>query len=141
MKTIETRKDISKLVNLFYIKIRKDELLGPIFNNHIAEEHWAPHLEKLTDFWETKLFGIPKFKGNPSVKHTNVDNNLNHTIIKDHFDTWLKLWFETIDGLYEGELAIKAKEISKNMAKGQLSTIQHNRTKDNKPHYKVDLKF
>ncbi len=141
MKTIENREDISKLVNLFYIKIRKDDLLGPIFNNHIPEDHWPMHLEKLTDFWETKLFGIKKFNGNPPAKHINVDNNTNHTIDQSYFDRWLKLWFETLDKLHEGELALRAKEISKNMAKGQLSIMMNNRTKDSRPHYKVDLKF
>ena len=61
MNTISTRKDISVLVHAFYGKIREDELLGPIFNGHISEEQWPVHLEKLTDFWETNLFGIPKF--------------------------------------------------------------------------------
>ena len=72
MKEIKTRKDVSILVHTFYDKIRKDDLLGPIFNSHIAEDQWPEHLEKLTDFWETNLFGIPKFKGNPSQKHLNV---------------------------------------------------------------------
>jgi len=40
MKPIETKDDIVVLVNAFYAKIRKDELLGPIFNGHIAEERW-----------------------------------------------------------------------------------------------------
>lgn len=141
MKTIKSRKDLSKLVNIFYIKIRKDKLLGPIFNNHIKKDDWPHHLEKLTDFWETKLFGIRKFNGNPPAKHINVDNNTNHTIDQSYFDQWLKLWFETLDENFEGELTLRAKEISKNMAKGQLSIMLHNRTKNTRPHYKVDLNF
>ena len=50
MKTIENREDISKLVHTFYAKIRKNELLGPIFNRHISEEQWPDHLKILTDF-------------------------------------------------------------------------------------------
>ena len=37
MKPIETREDVQFLVHTFYSKIRKDELLGPIFNSHISE--------------------------------------------------------------------------------------------------------
>jgi len=73
MRAINNREDISELVNIFYIKIRNNELLGPIFNSHIPEDKWPEHLERLTDFWETNLFGIAKFKGNPSEKHKNVD--------------------------------------------------------------------
>ena len=70
---IESREDVSLLVHTFYSKIRKDDLLGPIFNAHISEEEWPQHLIKLTDFWETNLFGVRKFKGSPTKKHLKVD--------------------------------------------------------------------
>lgn len=127
MKHIETREDISVLVNAFYAKIRKDDLLGPIFNGHIAEEQWPAHLSKLTDFWETNLFGLAKFKGNPSSKHRNVDKNLGHSISQAHFGQWIHLWFETIDELYEGPLATKAKLAARKMATGQYLAIWHGR--------------
>jgi hemoglobin len=130
MNTIQSRNDVSLLVNSFYAKIRRDELLGPIFNGHISEEKWPEHLEKLTDFWETNLFRVIKFKGNPSVKHVKVDSNLNHSIEKFHFDNWLGLWFETVDEMYEGDLAIRAKESAQKMAMGQYITILNNRSAD-----------
>lgn len=127
MKEIENRNDVSLLVNTFYAKIRKDDLLGPIFNGHIPTDHWPEHLSKLTDFWETNLFGIAKFKGNPSQKHINVDKNMGHSIDQVHFGKWLELWFETIDELYEGNLATKAKEAARKMATGQFLSIWQNR--------------
>lgn len=133
MNTINNREDICKLVNLFYSKIRKNKLLGPIFNDHISEEQWPEHLEKLTDFWETNLFGIAKFKGSPSAKHISVDRNMNHSIQQTHFGVWLQLWFETIDQLFEGELAFKAKQSARKMSTGQFLTIWHNRPHNKKP--------
>jgi len=130
MKPIENRKDINILVNAFYTKIRKDEVLGPIFNGHIAEERWPEHLEKLTDFWETNLFGVIKFKGNPTLKHINVDKNLNHSVEQKHFGIWLQLWFETINELYEGELAEKAKESARRMAHFQFMAMWNKRPVD-----------
>lgn len=127
MKTIQNRSDVNQLVNLFYAKIRKDELLGPIFNKHIANEQWPEHLEKLTDFWETNLFGIPKFKGNPTAKHRNVDSGLNHSISQLHFGKWLQLWFETINELFEGDLADHAKDAARRMSTGQFMAIWTNR--------------
>jgi hemoglobin len=79
MNTIKDRNDIDLLVHSFYAKIRKDALLGPIFNSHISEEQWPKHLKMLTDFWETNLFGLQKFKGSPSSKHLKVDANLGYT--------------------------------------------------------------
>lgn len=62
-KEIEDRSDVYKLVCTFYAKVRKHDLLGPIFERHIDD--WPAHLERLTDFWETNLFFVAKFKGNP----------------------------------------------------------------------------
>ncbi|MDG1475880.1 MAG: group III truncated hemoglobin [Vicingaceae bacterium] len=127
MKEIENRSDIEKLVYTFYSRIRKDSLLGPIFNQHIPEEKWPEHLSKLSDFWETNLFGIAKFKGNPTQKHINVDRNLNYTVEQKHFGQWINLWFQTIDDLFIGERAQKAKDASRNMASAQFMMMFRNR--------------
>ncbi len=127
MKVLENRSDVDTLVHSFYLKIRKDELLGPIFNSHISDKDWSDHLVKLTDFWETNLFGIPKFKGNPTQKHINVDKNLGYSIEQTHFGKWLQLWFETIDELFEGKYAIKAKESARKMSTGQFIAIWNKR--------------
>ncbi|MDX1349770.1 MAG: group III truncated hemoglobin [Putridiphycobacter sp.] len=123
MKAIETRADIYKLVDQFYMRIRKDDLLGPIFNKHIPEDSWPSHLQKLTDFWETNLFGIPKFKGNPTQAHRNVDTDSNYTISQKHFGQWLHLWFTTLDSLFFGELADRAKMAARKMGTGQFLAL------------------
>jgi len=130
MTKITNRDDVSLLVHTFYDKIRQHELLGPIFNGHISEEQWPAHLSKLTDFWESNLFGVRTFRGSPSKAHVNVDKNLNHTVSQNHFAQWLQLWFETIDELYEGELADKAKEMARRMSTGQYIHIWQNRPRD-----------
>ena len=40
---------ISDLVERFYGSIRSDKLLGPIFEQHVAD--WVPHLARMKDFW------------------------------------------------------------------------------------------
>ncbi|MGJ8744804.1 group III truncated hemoglobin [Polaribacter sp.] len=123
MKQIQQREDIRLLVHTFYDEIRVDNLLGPIFNSHIKNEQWPAHLEKLTDFWVTALFGENCFKGNPTMKHRIVDKNLNHSISEHHFKQWVSLWHKTIDSLFEGALANRAKKASENMAVGQFGAI------------------
>ena len=123
MKEIEDRSDVVILVSTFYHAVRRDALLGPIFNGQLSEEQWPHHLEKLTDFWVTALFGIACFKGNPSRAHRQVDKSLNHTIDQFHFETWLHLWFQTIDSLYIGMLAERAKDAAKQMATNQYRAI------------------
>ncbi|APA63559.1 MULTISPECIES: group III truncated hemoglobin [Maribacter] len=130
MTKITNRDDVSLLVHTFYDKIRQHELLGPIFNGHISEEQWPAHLSKLTDFWESNLFGVRTFRGSPSKAHVNVDKNLNHTISQNHFAQWLQLWFETINELFEGELADRAKEMARRMSTGQYIHIWQNRPRE-----------
>lgn len=108
------RGDVFALVSLFYSKVRKNEKIGHFFNDTI--EDWPAHLEKLTDFWETNLFFVSKFKGNPMRVHKEVDRKFDHGIEQIHFGTWLNLWHETIDELYEGERANIAKNRARNMA-------------------------
>lgn len=111
---IKNRADVKLLVETFYIKIRADKVLGPIFNGIIKD--WEPHLVLLTDFWETQLFLTRKYHGNPVTVHQEVDDKTNHTITSEHFGFWLNLWFETIDELYEGEVAWIAKNRAQKMS-------------------------
>jgi hemoglobin len=127
MKRIESRDDVKLLVDTFYAAIRKDALLGPIFNARIPEDHWPAHLSKLTDFWETNLFAVRRFKGNPSRKHVDVDRHLLFTITEGHFEHWLELWFATVDRLFEGERAEQAKFAARKMATAQFNVIVQNR--------------
>ena len=110
---ISNREDIYKLVTTFYGKIRKDKVLGPIFNAHIKD--WEPHFERLTDFWETNLFFQKKFKGNPLLKHQLVDAASGNKITAYHFGIWLNHWFNTLDTLFEGTNVEKAKNRARSM--------------------------
>lgn len=124
---IKDRADVSLLVRAFYAKIRKDTILGPIFNTNISD--WESHLELLTDFWETQLFLKRKYHGNPVTAHQEVDEKMNHTITSEHFGLWLNLWFETIDELFIGETAWIAKNRAQKMSTMLFMQLFKNRTK------------
>ncbi|MCE7992552.1 MAG: group III truncated hemoglobin [Roseivirga sp.] len=113
-KDLQTRDDIALLVNTFYDKVRAHEALGPIFN--AAIDDWDSHLIRLTDFWETNLFFVRNYKGNPLQVHINVDRQFNNTIHQAHFGNWLQLWFETLDSLFTGRYAEIAKARARSMA-------------------------
>ncbi|APQ16057.1 group III truncated hemoglobin [Maribacter hydrothermalis] len=113
-KEIESRIDVQLLVHSFYDRIRKDAILGPIFNEIISD--WETHLELLTDFWETQLFLKRKYLGNPVTAHQEVDDRTNGTITTEHFGMWLNHWFATIDELFDGEVAWIAKNRAQKMS-------------------------
>ncbi|MGB5497658.1 MAG: group III truncated hemoglobin [Maribacter sp.] len=124
---IKNRKDVSLLVNTFYEKIRKDEILGPIFNGIIND--WESHLVLLTDFWETQLFLKRKYYGNPVTAHQEVDEKMKHAINPEHFGLWLNLWFATIDELFEGETTWIAKNRAQKMSTMLYMKMYENRQK------------
>ncbi len=114
---INTREDIFLLVSTFYEKVRADKTLGPFFNETIKD--WEAHLNHLTTFWETSLFMTrkleEKYRGNPLEAHVRVDKQFNHTIDNLHFGLWLNLWYQTLDELFEGEIADNAKRRARKM--------------------------
>ena len=110
---IKKREDVFLLVDSFYVKVRKNDLLGPIFNDSI--KNWEEHLNHLTDFWETNLFFVKKYKGDPMAKHIEVDQQFDNSINEMHFGIWLNLWFETVDELFAGDRAQQAKNRARQM--------------------------
>lgn len=113
MSDISSREDVFLLVSTFYSKVRKDALLGPIFNRLITD--WGGHFERLTDFWETNLFFKKTYHGDPLIKHVEVDEAIDGQISELHFGTWMNLWYETLDELFEGEVTQIAKNRARNM--------------------------
>lgn len=127
-KDIENRTDVSLLVHTFYNKIRADKEISPYFNELIQD--WDSHLEKLTDFWETNLFGIRKFKGNPIEVHNKVDEHFNGQISANEFGIWLNYWFQTLDSLFEGENVEILKRRARKMGSFLYLNMFKNRTKN-----------
>lgn len=117
-KDIETREDVHLLVTKFYDRIKKDAFLGPFFNRAITD--WPSHIDRLTTFWETTLFTTRKLEnkyyGNPLDIHVKVDQDNNQSITQEHFGNWMNLWFKTIDELFEGDYALKAKHKAQKMS-------------------------
>ncbi len=124
---ISSRKDVKNLVVTFYQKVRKHEILGPIFNHIITD--WEAHFELLTDFWETQLFLKRKYHGNPVTAHQEVDDKIDNSVTSEHFGLWLNLWFETIDELFEGETAWIAKNRAQKMSTMLFLKIFEHRNK------------
>ncbi|MEP6964072.1 MAG: group III truncated hemoglobin, partial [Polaromonas sp.] len=55
-----TEEEITQMVYSFYDKVRHDEVLGPIFDRHVAD--WGAHLPTMVDFWSSALRGTARFR-------------------------------------------------------------------------------
>ena len=128
-KQIENRADVNFLVHQFYAKIRADEEIGSYFNTMIKD--WDAHLEKLTDFWETNLFGVKKYKGNPLEVHNEVDSHFEGKITSNEFGIWLNYWFQTLEVHFEGENAETLKRRARKMGTFLFMSMFEHRKKMN----------
>jgi len=101
-KDIDSLKDVQSLVDIFYARVQKDVLLGPIFNA-VLSGRWEMHHRKLYRFWHTVLLRRPDYFDNPVPLHFSL--NLN-------------------DDQFEGKIAERAKFRGKTMADSFLSHIK-----------------
>ncbi|WP_318640286.1 group III truncated hemoglobin [Flavobacterium ardleyense] len=115
---IQNLVDIQLLVDTFYNKIREDHTLKDIFNNKI-QDRWPEHLTKMYSFWQTVLLEEHTYYGSPFVPHAKLPIDL------EHFDQWLLLFTKTVDDLFEGEKAEKAKWQGNRMAQMFHSKITY----------------
>jgi hemoglobin len=90
---------LKKLVTEFYLRVRRDTELGPIFN--AAVEDWPEHFDKLADFWSSVMLTTGRYKGNPVAMHRRHSSR----ITPELFDRWLGIWKATTDELMEPEAA------------------------------------
>ena len=106
-KDIENRKDIEILINSFYDKVRRDEVIGYIFED-VARVDWKHHTPIICDFWENILFQTNVYRGNPMPVHMRL--HAQTTLTKSHFERWVSLFTETVDTYFEGEKAELARQ-------------------------------
>jgi hemoglobin len=110
-KDIQSFEDVQLMVNEFYSRIRADEMLAPVFRSRIPDDSWEPHLAKMYAFWQTILLpGEPTYQGSPFASHIRLP------IEGPHFERWLKLFNETVDTLFAGNVADEAKFRARSIA-------------------------
>ena len=78
---------IERLVHAFYDRVREDALLGPIFDQRIAD--WDDHLERMCAFWSSVALMSGRYHGQPTARHLPLP------VDSRHFDRWLQMFRET----------------------------------------------
>lgn len=119
---IKTREDVQLLVDSFYHIVRKDEVIGFLFND-VAKVDWETHLPKMYNFWESLLLGYGTYKGNPMQKHLAL--NQLEPLKPVHFERWIEIWEHTIDLHFEGEIADGAKKRGRAIKDRIMYKIEH----------------
>lgn len=114
-KDIETQKDIELLVRTFYSRLLDDPFMSPFFEG-IDFEH---HFPRMIAFWSFILLNTEGFGGNVFDVHRRL------AIDERHFERWLSTFHKTVDDLFIGNTAEKAKDQSSVIAMGFQSKMKY----------------
>jgi hemoglobin len=82
-----TEEMIERVVRAFYVRVREDAVLAPIFEARIHD--WEPHLQQMCAFWSSVALMSGRYHGTPMVKHMPLP------VDAEHFDRWLALFEAT----------------------------------------------
>lgn len=114
LEALISDESIKTLVETFYGKARRDELLGPVFD--AAVEDWPAHFDKLGEFWRGVMFGNSRYKGGMMFAHFQLRDKLTPA----HLERWLKLWWEATEATMAPQAAaafrFKAARIAESMS-------------------------
>jgi hemoglobin len=123
-KDIATREDVELLMNAFYERLLADEAINYIFTE-VARLDIKTHIPVIADFWETVLLNKNVYHNNTMKIH--MDLNEKSPLTKDHFNVWLSHFTATVDGLFEGEVALRAKQRAQSVATVMQIKIAQNK--------------
>lgn len=100
------RADVEALLRRFYGRVLSDDVLAEPFVG-VRAIGLDAHLPKMCDFWETVLFRAGSYRGSALNAHRDVHHRTR--LSADHFVRWLSVWHDTVDEMYHGPAAERAK--------------------------------
>ncbi len=98
LPSITTPELVTELVHRFYAKVRKDPILGSIFEERLNGK-WDVHLSKMVDFWSSLTLLTGTYFGKPHIAHIGL------RLTPEHFEHWLELFDETVAECCTGQAA------------------------------------
>ncbi|MBE7733583.1 group III truncated hemoglobin [Devosia faecipullorum] len=116
---------IRAVVDEFYARARRDDVIGPVFNRIIPDAEWPAHLDKIADFWSSMLLGTGRYTGRPMPKHMDIPE-----LADAHFMRWLRLFRETVEALCPPEIAALFIERSERIGNSFRMNIHMRRGED-----------
>ena len=104
-----SEEEVAHLVHTFYARVRRDAVLGPIFDAHI--ENCDLHLARLVDFWSSILRRTGRFTGAPMPRHAALPG-----LDAELFQRWLRLFRENAAGQTNQAMAQRACAMAERIA-------------------------
>ena len=112
-KDIESREDITRLMETFYDRLLADPAISYLFTD-VAMIDMPAHIPIIVDFWESVLFQADTYHKNAMRPHMVLHGK--SALTKTHFDTWLAHFRGTVEDMFAGEKAFQAIERANSIA-------------------------
>lgn len=110
---LDSRERLDQFIDAFYAKVLVDPVLAPIFLD-VAEIELDVHLPHIRDYWAKLLLKEQRYQRHTMNIHREI--HAKRTLTKKDFELWLSLFIETIDDLFKGKNAQRAKQIAASIA-------------------------
>lgn len=108
MKTdISSFEDIHLIISKFYEKLLNDSEMFPFFEDIVAQNQLAHHLQVISNFWNDILFDTHSYHENVMQKH--LQKNAFIRFEKHHFERWTSYFITTINEYFDGQQATNMK--------------------------------
>lgn len=103
-----TESKIREMVELFYSRTQQDSLLGPIFQERVAD--WSTHYATMTRFWSSAIMRAGTYSGRPIEAHKFGG------LKEAHFRRWVTVFTNTVNDVFSASDAALFTELAKRMA-------------------------
>lgn len=103
-----TESKIREMVELFYSRTQQDSLLGPIFQERVAD--WPTHYATMTRFWSSAIMRAGTYSGRPIEAHKFGG------LTEAHFRRWVTVFTNTVNDVFSASDAALFTELAKRMA-------------------------
>lgn len=108
--------DIDRLVAAFYTRVRRHEVIGPIFARAISDQNddtWRAHETKIASFWRNAIQIDRDYRGSPMQAHF-----MNGEVKPEHFPIWLGLFHDTARDVLTPEKAAAISALADRIGQG-----------------------
>lgn len=103
IEDVQNRDDLYLIVTEFYKKLLINKELKHFFGKFQDKTTLEKHLNTLVDFWDNILFYTGTYGKNAMQPHLLLHQK--NPFSKIHFETWLKLFNQSVDDNFKGENA------------------------------------
>jgi len=110
------------VVHSFYAKVRRDPILGPIFETRIAD--WDAHLARMVTFWSSVALMTGHYHGSALTAHLGLP------VQWGDFERWLDLFRETAEEICSPEGARHLIERAERIALSLNTAVQQAKPDD-----------